>query len=100
MKSRAVVSCQLSVVRLNKLVNRMKSDLLSKMVLVAAFCFILPAALFAQGDTTQPHPVDMATTMRSNGKIYVVVTVLVIILIGLFLYLIRLDRKISKMEKE
>jgi len=38
--------------------------------------------------------------MRSNGKIYVVVAVLVTIFIGIILYLIRLDRKISKLEKE
>jgi Na+-driven multidrug efflux pump len=37
--------------------------------------------------------------MRSNGKIYVVMAVVVTILIGLFLYLINLDRKISKLEK-
>ena len=41
----------------------------------------------------------MADAMRSNGKIYVVVTVLLIILAGLFIYLIQLDRKISRMEK-
>lgn len=40
------------------------------------------------------------TGMRSNGKIYVVVAVLVTILMGLFIYLISLDRKISKKEKE
>jgi CcmD family protein len=38
--------------------------------------------------------------MRSNGKIYVVVAVVLIILIGLLLYLVRLDRKISRLEKE
>jgi len=43
---------------------------------------------------------DMADTMRSNGRIYVVVAVVVLILIGLILYLVRLDRKISKMERE
>lgn len=37
--------------------------------------------------------------MRSNGRIYVVVGVILIILIGLVLYLVRLDRKISKLEK-
>ena len=42
----------------------------------------------------------MADTMRSNGRIYVVVAVVVLILIGLILYLVRLDRKITKMEKE
>jgi CcmD family protein len=49
--------------------------------------------------TTRTSPVDMATGLRSNGKIYVVVAVLVIILTGLFFYLIRLDRKISRLEK-
>jgi hypothetical protein len=38
--------------------------------------------------------------MRSNGKIYVVVAVVVTIVIGLFLYLLNLDRKISKIEKK
>jgi CcmD family protein len=37
--------------------------------------------------------------MRGNGKIYVVVAVLVTIFIGIILYLIRLDRKITKLEK-
>ncbi|MCG2615890.1 CcmD family protein [Terrimonas sp. NA20] len=38
-------------------------------------------------------------TMRGNGRIYVVIAVMTTILVGLFLYLIRLDRKISKLEK-
>ena len=42
--------------------------------------------------------VEMADTMRSSGKIYVVVAVLVTILIGIVLYLVRLDRKIKKLE--
>jgi CcmD family protein len=43
---------------------------------------------------------EMADTMRSNGKIYVVVTVLATIFAGIFAYLIYLDRKISRLEKE
>jgi len=39
-------------------------------------------------------------TMRSNGRIYVVIAVMLTILTGLILYLVRLDRKISKIEKE
>ena len=53
--------------------------------------FFFPVALLAQDKT------DM---MRSNGRIYVVVAVMVTILLGLILYLVRLDRKISKLEKE
>lgn len=41
-----------------------------------------------------------ASLMRSNGKIYVVVAVLLTILIGLFVYLIRIDQKITRLEKE
>jgi len=37
--------------------------------------------------------------MRDNGKIYVVIAVMLAILAGLVLYLVRLDRKISKLEK-
>jgi CcmD family protein len=43
---------------------------------------------------------EMADTMRSNGKIYVVVTVLATIFAGIFAYLVMLDRKISRLEKE
>jgi CcmD family protein len=38
--------------------------------------------------------------MTENGKIFVVMAVVVVILSGLFLYLINLDRKISKLEKK
>jgi len=47
--------------------------------------------------TDQP---EMADALRQDGKIYVVVLVLVIILSGLLLYLVRLDRKVSRLEKE
>lgn len=43
---------------------------------------------------------DFGELMRSNGRIYVVIAVMLTILTGLILYLIRLDRKISKLEKE
>lgn len=42
---------------------------------------------------------EMANVMRSNGKIYVVVLVLATIFAGLIIYLIRLDKKISKLEQ-
>lgn len=61
--------------------------------ILSLFVFNLP--LMAQ----EKNDVEMADTLRSNGKIYVVVAVVVVILIGLFLYLIRIDRKISRLEK-
>ena len=37
--------------------------------------------------------------MRSNGKIYVVIAVIVAIFAGIIIYLVRLDRKLTKLEK-
>jgi hypothetical protein len=41
-----------------------------------------------------------AYDMRSNGKIYVLTACILLILIGFVLYLIRVDRKITRLEKE
>jgi hypothetical protein len=38
--------------------------------------------------------------MRSEGRSYVVVAVMLTILTGLIIYLVRLDRKITRVEKE
>ena len=42
----------------------------------------------------------MADLMRNNGKIYVVIAVILTILIGLIVFMMRLDRKISQLEKQ
>ena len=42
---------------------------------------------------------EMADVMRSNGKIYVVVVVCLIILVGLFIYTMTIDRKLKRLEK-
>ena len=60
--------------------------------------FTLIALLIANMGFAQD--VEMADTMRSNGKIYVVVGIILIILIGLIFYLFSMDRKLSKLEKE
>lgn len=46
------------------------------------------------------QPVEMADTMRSEGKIYVVVAIVLVIFMGLVAYLIMLDRKITRIEKK
>jgi fucose 4-O-acetylase-like acetyltransferase len=67
-----------------------------KRILFLILLNIIAVGLHAQ-DSTQK--VEMADTMRSNGRIYVVVAVILTILVGLVLYIVRLDRKISRMEK-
>lgn len=61
---------------------------------------IMSIALFLISMLSMAQEVEMAEKMRSEGKIYVVVAVLAIILIGLFIYLISIDKKIGKLEKE
>ncbi len=56
--------------------------------------------LISTNSFAQTEQVDMADAMRSNGKIYIVVAVCLTILIGLFIYVYSLDRKISRIEKE
>ena len=68
-----------------------------KFISILIFTFLI-AAGYAQNGTNSGPP-QMADFMRSNGKIYVVVAVVVTILIGLFIYLLRLDGKIRKIEK-
>lgn len=64
------------------------------------FVFVMLGAVASRAqDSLQSKKPQMAELMRSNGKIYVVVTVLLIILVGLIIYLIQLDRKISRLEK-
>ena len=48
----------------------------------------------------QDKEVQMGDMMRDNGRIYVVVAVVLTILIGLILYGVRLDKKITRLEKE
>jgi hypothetical protein len=55
--------------------------------------------LFAYSLVYAQKKAEMADVMRSNGKIYTVVAVCLTILFGLFAYVYRIDRKISKMEK-
>jgi len=52
-------------------------------------------SLFAQN-----NDIEMADTLRSNGKIYIVVISIVIILVGLLIYLFTLDKRLKMLEKK
>lgn len=72
---------------------------LFKELLLVFICIGLSCWAFAQdtpGTAAGPEP----TGLRAYEKVYVVVAVLTTILAGFFIYVIRLDRKISKLEKE
>jgi hypothetical protein len=75
----------------------MRRKMFLLLFLVSSFLSGLTA--YAQDGDGSQKP-EMADLLRSNGKIYVVVAVLATILVGFFLYLIQLDRKIGRLEKE
>lgn len=51
-------------------------------------------------DDYQNDQIEMADEMRQNGKIYVVVAVILTIFAGIIFYLVRLDRKVTILEKD
>lgn len=62
----------------------------------SVFAFLLISGnVFAQEEKP-----EMADAFMQSGKIYVVITVLAIIFTGIIVYLVRMDRKISKIEKD
>ncbi|RZK31263.1 MAG: CcmD family protein [Hymenobacter sp.] len=74
-----------------------KNNWLSRAVALLLPLLLLGGAALAQAPAAQP---EMADALRASGKIYVVVLVLVIIVTGLLVYLVRLDGKVSRLEKE
>lgn len=47
-----------------------------------------------------PQSVEMADVLHQNGKIYLVVLVLLTIFAGIIFLLVRIERKLSRLEKE
>jgi len=66
-----------------------------KKIIFALMLLLSSVQLFAQS-----NDVEMADALRSNGKIYVVVICIVIILVGLLIYLFSMDKRLKKIEKK
>ena len=63
--------------------------------MIITLVFLFPINLLSQANET----IEMSQLLRADGKIYVVLAVISIVLAGLFGYLIYLDKKISKLEE-
>lgn len=72
------------------------TNLYKKIALFIAL-IVVSTTTFAQDKCER---VEMADGLYQSGKIYVVITVIAIIFTGIIGYLIVLDRKISKLEKQ
>lgn len=62
--------------------------------------FLLIVMLLVSSLSFGQSGIEMADVMRSNGKIYVVVAVAAVVMLGILIYMVVLDRKISSLEKK
>lgn len=76
---------------------------MKKLVTIALLIFSLSAFAQDKIPVTESdysnNSVEMADTMRADGKIFVLVGIIAIVFAGITVYLISTDRKISKLEK-
>lgn len=71
----------------------------SKNFFITTLLFMLVTLnLFAQQAVNQE--IAMADQMRSDGKIWVVFAVISVIFVGIIAFLVNIDRKVSKLEKQ
>jgi CcmD family protein len=65
--------------------------------IITLLCIILNSV---QTFSQESNSVEMATGLRSSGKIYVVIAVISVIFIGLAAYLFTIDKRLKKIERE
>lgn len=66
----------------------------NKLTVLVIFFILFSKKIFSN------NSLEMDNFMRSSGKIYVVIAVLLLIFVGIIIYLIRIDKKVSKLEKQ
>lgn len=69
---------------------------MKKFILTPALILSFALNLLAQNS----NGVEMADSLRSSGKIYVVVLVISVVFIGLAIYLFSIDSRLKKIEKQ
>lgn len=69
---------------------------MKNLLLTICLFFSFSAISFAQSTSG----VEMATELRSSGKIYVVVAVIAVIFIGIAIYLFSIDNRLKKIERQ
>ncbi len=68
-----------------------------KYLFTTILLIIFSSVIRAQGGNNES---PVGKFMRSNQRSYVVIAVMLTILAGILIYMIRLDRKINRLEKE
>ena len=76
---------------------------MKKVIISFTVCLFMNLMLFvpfSMAQVADSSNIGMADTLRSEGKIYVVVLVVVIVFTGLIIYAANTERKLTKIEKE
>lgn len=66
-----------------------------KKIILALFLITISSYSFAQ-----ESKIEMADELRSSGKIYVVVAVMLLLFVSFIVYLFTIDKRLKKIEKE
>lgn len=66
---------------------------------IVVFVVALLSSGLTWGQESASKP-EMAEGLKANGMIYIVVIVLLVVFAGIVIYLISIDRKLSRIEKE
>ena len=66
-----------------------------KKLVLALSLILITFSLFAQD-----NKIEMADELRSSGKIYVVVAVMLLLFVSFIAYLFTIDRRLKKIEKD
>lgn len=85
--------------------------MLKQWLLFIGFALTLICSIFAQAQTPEAASatteataantgVEMADLLRQDGKIYVVVACVLVVLIGMIIYLVSIDKKVGQLEKQ
>ena len=61
---------------------------------------LITALIFLSLNAANAQNMETVDFMRNTGMIYVVVGVILIIFIGIIIYLINIDRKLTKLENQ
>jgi CcmD family protein len=70
--------------------------MMKKFIFTLALTLSYTLNLLAQNS----NGVEMADALRSSGKIYVVVSVISVVFIGIAIYLFSIDSRLKKIEKQ
>jgi predicted tellurium resistance membrane protein TerC len=83
----------------NKFIKRKKDDAMKNISCMKILSLLLLLFIATSANAQDGNKPD-TNFMYSSGRIYVVIAVMTTILAGLILYLVRLDRKITRLEKD